>query len=178
MKADSEEPQIADEAPVVKWRLTIVVALSMLSGILFTVIVVGGFFYYRETRTLRAETFAAKSQLTEKSIALAEMKAEIDALSRQMYALKDYSIARSGRSAEKNKTAENAVAADTATAAPVVETAVATPATASPPKVRKIKPKPDGQSCELVGKSAAEQAATLKRCVTVMDNPKAAPRSP
>ena len=31
------------------------------------------------------------------------------------------------------------------------------------------KNKPEGPNCELVGKSPEEQAATLKRCVSLMD---------
>jgi hypothetical protein len=50
-----------------------------------------------------------------------------------------------------------------AATAPEIVTAVA-------PKV--VRQKPEALSCELVGKSAEEQAATLKRCVGVMDTPR------
>jgi len=50
-------------------------------------------------------------------------------------------------------------------------------ATTAPEVVTPVAPKggrqkPEGLSCELVGKSAEEQAATLKRCVGVMDSPR------
>ena len=36
--------------------------------------------------------------------------------------------------------------------------------------------KPEAENCELVGKSPEEQAATLRRCVGMMDAPKGALR--
>ena len=96
-----------------------------------------------------------------------------------MHLLKEYSIAHSSRLGDKNKKPETA-APKTPEASPPTPAAEAgsTPAASSPlpPKVRKPKPKSDAQNCELVGKSAEEQAATLQRCVGAMDGGKVKPR--
>ncbi len=172
MKEESEDPQSPEAAPVMKREITLVVALSMTIGILLAVSIGGGILFYRQTAALQAELLADRTQLAEKSLALDEMKDEIATLSRQIYALRDYSIARSSER-EKAKKAEGAQAP--AAAAPAVAAAT-TPAVAPPKK--QGRPKPEGQNCEMVGKSPAEQAATLQRCVSVMDNPRAAKRSP
>ena len=180
MTVDREEPEVAAESPPAKSRLTIVVVLSMLLGILLTLTLAGGIVYYQNSTDLHAQLLAAGEQLKEKSQALDEMKAQIEVLSKQMHLLKEYSIARSSPLGDKNKKPEAAAAPEGAPASPAIEPA-ATPAAAPgaiPPKVRKPKPKPDGQNCELVGKSPEEQAATLQRCVGAMDGGKAKPRSP
>jgi anti-sigma factor RsiW len=104
------------------------------------------------------------------------MKAQIEVLSRQMNLLKEYSIARSGAAAKKNAESVAAAAESAESATPPPADAAAPPA--SPPKVRKTKPKPDAPNCELVGKSPADQVATLQRCVGAMDGRTAKPRSP
>lgn len=181
MIADNEAPEVADEPPPAKPKLTLVVVLSMLLGILLTLMVAGGFAYYRQSQAVHAELLAASDQLKEKSQALDEMKAQIEVLSRQMYLLKEYSIARSRRAGDKSKKSEEVAAEPNAAEgplAPPVAEAAATPAVVIPPKVRRPKPKPNAQNCELVGKSPEDQAATLQRCVSAMDGGKAKPRSP
>ena len=181
---DREAPEVAEEPPPARPKLTLVVVLSMLLGILLTLILAGGFAYYRQSQAVHAELLAASDQLKEKSQALDEMKAQIEVLSKQMHLLKEYSIARSRPLGDKNKKSEAVAAAlDAAEGppAPPAAGAAATPAaslSALPPKVRKPKPKPNAQNCELVGKSPDEQAATLQRCVSAMDGGKAKPRSP
>jgi len=177
VKEESEEPQGGEQAQAVKTRLTIVAVLSMLLGVLATVIAVGAFFHYRQDQSLRAEMLAAKNELTQKSRILDEMKDEIATLSRQMYALRDHSIARSG-SGDRSKNGPSAPSVEPAAAA--VDAAAATseapaPVAVAAAKPKRVKAKPDGQSCELVGKSPAEQAAILQRCVGMMDS-KPAPR--
>ena len=163
-----------------KPKLTLVVVLSMLLGILLTLMLVGGIVYYQSSQTLHAELAVAGQQLKEKSQALDEMKVQIEVLSKQMHLLKEYSIARSSPLGDKNKKPEGAIAAPKAPEStppgPAAEAArqPATTVSALPPKVRK--PKPDAQNCELVGKSAEEQAATLQRCVGAMDGGKTKPR--
>ncbi len=183
MTDDKEAPEVAEQAPPAKPKLTLVVALSMLLGILLTLMLAGGFVYYQRSNALHAELIAASEQLQQKSQALDEMKAQIEGLSKQMHLLKEYSIARSSPAGDKTRKAEEVssptapagAATEGAPAARVAGAAAATPA-AIPPKVKKPKPKPDGQNCELVGKSAEEQAATLKRCVGAMDGGGAKPR--
>jgi cell division protein FtsL len=182
---DSKEPEVAEETPAVKSKLTIVAILAMLIGVLLTVMVAGVLFHYQRSKALQAEVLATSDQLKEKSLALDEMKVQIEVLSRQMHALKEYSIARSGSSSEKNKKSESPAPALDATenASPLPEAKETANApvlpSPSPPKAKKAKAKPDGQNCELVGKSPEEQAATLQRCVNLMDTPppKEKPRS-
>lgn len=177
MTDDREAPEVAAEAPPAKPKLTLVVVLSMLLGIVLTLLLAGGIIAYQRSKALHAQVLAANEQLKEKSQAVDEMKAQIEVLSKQMHLLKEYSIARSSPLGDKNKKPAAAAAApnaaESAPPAPVAEAAPTLPA-----KARKPKPKPDGQNCELVGKSAEEQAATLRRCVGAMDGGKAKPRSP
>ena len=180
MTTDREEAEVGEELPAVKPKLTIVVILAMLLGILLTVMAAGGFLYYQRSSALQAEVRAARDELKGKSQSLVEMKAQIEVLSRQMYALKEYSIAHSTAIGDKNK--------KTTVAAPAVdigqkpepipetkEVADAPPAQ-EPPKLKKPKAKPEGQDCELLGKSPEQQAATLQRCVNMMNAPP--PREP
>jgi len=176
--ADHEAPEAAEDVPAAKPKLTLVVVLSMLLGILLTLMLAGGIVYYRQSKAVQAQLLGASEQLKEKSQALDAMKAQIEVLSKQMHLLKEYSIARSSPLGERNKKSEapvslNAVEGESAPAQ-AAELAPASPAI--PPKMRK--PKPDTQNCELVGKSAEQQAATLRRCVGAMDGGKAKPRSP
>ncbi len=174
---DSEESEVSEEVPAAKPRISIVIILAMLLGVLLTVGVAGAFVLLQQSRALGKEVLTAKADLKEKSIALEEMKTQIEALSRQMNALKEFSIARSGNAKDKSRLTENnAPSVDAAVMASPSSDAkevavVVVPEVSAPPKVKKDKPKPDGQSCELVGKSPEEQAATLKRCVSVMDTP-------
>ena len=178
---ENEAPEVAEEEQRAKPKLTLVVVLSMLLGILLTLMLGGGIAYYQRSNALHAELLAASQQLQEKSQALDEMKAQIEILSKQMHLLKEYSIARSSPLGDKNKKSEAATAAaktsDSLSPAPVADAAGTPAATLSPLPTKVRKPKPDAQNCELVGKSAEEQAATLRRCVGAMDGGRAKPRS-
>ena len=175
MATDREEPEADEAPPVVKPKLTILVILSMLLGILLTVMAGGGLLYYQQSSALKAELLAARDELKGKGQALDEMKAQIEVLSRQMYALKDYSIAHSTARSDKTRKTEVAEPAGNVKQNPAppaeVKEAAGAPVLQEPPKVKKPKPKPEGPNCELVGKSAEEQAATLQRCVGMMDAP-------
>jgi hypothetical protein len=176
----NEESEVTEVAPDRSPKLTIVVILSTLLGVLLTVIVAGTFLYYKSSKALHAEVLGAKDALKEKSLALDEMKAQIEVLSRQVHLLKEYSVARSNAAGEKVKKAESTAPAvpDIAAIAPkspgTKETG-APPEPPIPPKAKK--PQTVAQNCELVGKSPEEQAATLQRCVNLIDPPKDKPRS-
>lgn len=178
MTIKTEETEVIEEPPPERPRFPLVVFLSMLLGVLLTVGVIGVFLYYQKSQALQAEVVAARKELKKKNMALDEMKAQIEILSRQMHTLKEYSVARSGQSREKEK--KPAAAAHVADAPVQVEKAsgdvekvlepeVPIPSK-NPPKAKR--PKPSGESCELVGKSPEEQAATLQRCVELMDGSK------
>ena len=169
MPIPREESEVTQEAlPVAKPRLSIVVVLAMLLGVLLTVLVASAYFNYQRITALQDEVLVTQSALKGKSQAVEEMKTQIEALSRQMDHLKEYSVARSvTERANKSDKVAPAVAAE----APKPESGKAekpTPAPSVPEKVKK--PKPESPNCELVGKSAQEQAETLKRCVDLMDS--------
>jgi cell division protein FtsL len=195
---DSEETEVVEDTPVVKPRFTPVIVLSVLLGMLMTVVAVGSLLSYQRGRAVNAEMQALKNELKERNRVHDDLQTQIEALSRQMAVLKEYSVARSSaavRAREAKPEAEAKANADAtvvqspppvAVGAPPVSDkpaasdklqvsapAVSPPAVSPPPEPPRVKrSKPEGQSCELVGKSAEEQAAILKRCVGLMDAPK------
>lgn len=177
MATDREEAEVGEELPAVKPKLTIVIILAMLLGILLTVMAAGAFLYHQRNSALQDEVRATREELEGKSQALAEMKVQIEALSRQMYALKEFSIAHSTAIEDKKrKTDVPAPAGDPGQKPESLPEAKAT-AGALPaqeaPKLKKPKAQPQGQDCELLGKSPEQQAATLQRCVSMMNAPPA-----
>jgi len=176
----SEESEVVEEAPVLSSKLTIVVILATLLGILLTLIVAGVFLHFQNSKVLQAEVLAVKSALKEKSLALDDMKVQLEVLSRQVNLLKEYSVARSSAAGETVNKAESATSAmiDNAAIAPKSPGAKVTGAPPEPPIPPKAKKTQIVvQNCELVGKSPEEQAATLQRCVNLIDPPRDKPRS-
>jgi len=171
---DREEPQVVEEAPAVKPRLSLVVVLSMLLGVLLTVGVVGAILHFEKSKASQVEMASVREEIRVKSLALEEMRMQLEALSKQMNVLKEYSIARSGSANGKDgkvgSVSSSADAATNATAVPSATEKNGLPEISV--KAKKSKPKPDSQNCELVGKSPDEQAATLQRCVSLIDPPK------
>ena len=166
MPTSREEPEISEVVPTAaKPKLSIVVILAMLLGILLTILSAGSYLHFQQISALQNEVRVVKEALKKKSIAEEEMRAQIEALSSQMHSLKEYSLAHSGTESEKKleSAAPDIVVLDPAPA-PV------------PAAVAAKKTKPETQNCELVGKSAEEQAATLKRCVNLMDSTGEKPR--
>jgi hypothetical protein len=88
-----------------------------------------------------------------------------------MSLLKDNAAARSGSASEKDKQKEGAALATdgSESKSPGGKEKTGAPEASVSPKA--VKPKPPAQNCELVGKSPEEQAATLKRCVGLIDQP-------
>ena len=181
MVHDSEETEVVEEAVAEKPKISIVILLSVLLGILLTLVAIGSVLFYQRSKDLQAEVLAVKMELKEKALVQGELQGQIEALSRQMAALKEYSIARSSSPRVKEvkpdpsvDTVQPVVKSPAETGQATVTGSVSEPVpilpTPVPPKVKR--PKPEGQSCELVGKSAEQQAATLKRCVGLMDTPK------
>jgi len=192
---DSETPEVIEETTVTKSKFPLVIVLSVLLGIALLIVAIGGVLFYQRSKALQAEVIAVKKDMKEKNSAHVELQKQVEALSQQMNLLKDYSIARSGGET-KALEAQPAAAAESVPPGlkPVPESVPATPAKTNavasksnpvaavapatapeivaPPAQKVIRQKPEGQSCELLGKSAEEQAATLKRCVGAMDAPK------
>ena len=169
MPIPREEPDISPAAPPgVKPRLSIVVVLAMLLGVVLTVLMVSAYFNYQRINALQDEVRVTRSALKDKSHAVEEMQTQIGALSKQMSLLKEYSIARS--------VANRTTKADGAAPVVISETPAArsgkdrkeVPTVPTPEKTKK--PKSDPLNCDLVGKSADEQAATLDRCAAAKDS--------
>ena len=173
-------------------RFTLLVIVSMLSGFLLCLGSVGVYFSFQTIGRLETELVTARQEAKKKNAALEEAHAQIGALSKQISVLKEFSVARS-RENETKKTAATPDAAIPSGApvspAPVVPSEVKTKeiktkevtadreasfsdakAKASLARVKEQATKSPAQNCELVGKSPEEQAATLKRCVSVMDD--------
>jgi hypothetical protein len=168
VNTDSKDPEAAKEVPAVKPKISIVVILAMLLGVLLALGGASVFIHYKSMKVLHADLVLAKKSVHEKNLAIEEMKAQIEALSRQMDSLKEYSVARSGSGSKKagnNVSAPNALAG----AAPSSDAKekAGSPETQNPPKAKK--PKANVPNCDLVGKSPEDQASTLKRCVGAMD---------
>lgn len=184
MTTHDQESELIDEKPVeapdLGSKFTIVVILSTLLGILLIAIITGAFLCYQNSKDLQAEVLAVKSSLKEKSLALEDMKAQNEVLSRQVNMLKDSSAARSNAAGEKVMKAEDASPSVVDNAAiapksPAGKEIGATPESPITPKAKK--PQSVNQNCDLVGKSPEEQAATLQRCVNLLDPPSDKSRS-
>ena len=195
MTTPREETETPEVAPTTtKPRLSVIVILALLLGSVLTLLVGGAVLHFQQRSALQNEARVATEALKEKSQALGEMKVQIEALSRQMYSLKEFALARAGAEGEKkteNALPEAPVSATTPAATskavgnkeraklPVAPAAAPGPVPApEPAPVVAKKPAPEVQNCGLVGKSPEEQAATLQRCVMLMDLPGERPRKP
>ena len=181
MAINSEAPEIVEETPAAKSKLPLVVSLSVFLGVLLTLLGAGAVLHFRASNALQAEVLKMSAELKTKVLALDDLQAQIGALSSQMDLLKDSAAARSGSADERarKKDAEaTAAASESEAKTPNGKEKAGAPERPVPPKP--IKPKPAAQNCDLVGKSPDDQAATLRRCVGLIDLPpskeKARPR--
>jgi hypothetical protein len=171
VKEENQAPQATEEAPPVKRKLKLVVALAATAALLFASLVAAAFLYHGQATRLQAQLAQVMTELNAKNLALTEAKAEAAALARELQAIKDQAEMHSGEGGERLAEAPPVAVADASPAAAASPAADDAPAAAAPAK--KAKAKPQGESCDMVGKSPAEQAATLRRCVTLMDKPPA-----
>lgn len=190
MIEDDEKPEVAESVPEAKPRFTPLVIVSALLGFLLCLGSVGAYVSYAKSRGLSAEIVAAREEIKKKNAALADMQTQVEALSRQIGSLKEYSVARSrgnGGSKAALDVAPPAVQSEVPASAPAKPEKLKDPvpekpvrsarAGESPAPVLEKKPKPEAQDCDLVGKSPEAQAETLKRCVSVMDGIAETPRA-
>lgn len=172
MSAEHDHEQIGGALPEAGSKIALVSGLTLLAGVLLSVIAVGGVFYYQQTGRLNAQLRTANGEIKQKSVALVDMQTQIDTLSEQLYALRSYAAAHSGQPGELPVARAQPVthAAREAPLAPIASKE--NPVAVLPvPQVAKTLPKRVTEDCELVGKAPAEQARTLQRCVTAMDAP-------
>lgn len=164
---EQDEEQISTkETQAPEFRLAVVV-LSIVLGVVTTAGIVGAYWHFQASSSMQAEIKSVKAKLKEKSLALDEMKTQVEALSKQMHALREHSVARSGVAQLKDAQVQEAPPAPTPAALVGDEPAARTKAVA-PDSTKKNTKRPSG-TCELAGKSPEEQAATLKRCVELID---------
>jgi len=169
MTRENKDEEVVAAAPQPKPKLALVVILSILTGVLLTWAIGVTVYHFQSRKALQTELAAAKEEAKRKSLMVDELQEQITGLSKQIHALRDFSVAKaSGVAAEAIAAAgkQQPPADGSPAAAPAAATA-----TAAPPPVAK-KPKPAGLDCQLVGKSAAEQMATLQRCTQAMDGKK------
>ena len=173
MNLQSEEIEVAPAVvPASPYRLTMVVILAALLGVLLTLIAAGAWLHYQQRAAWDAEVLTLKDALKKKSVALDEMQAQNATLGKQLKILKAYSIASSTAVSEKvsdrASKAENVAAP--ADGEPKPKAASKTPVS---PKAKPAKAQP--QDCELIGKTPEQQAATLQRCVSQIEPTPAKP---
>ena len=162
-KEKSEEPH--DEAPVFKEErpgFMPIVILATLLGSVVVLSIVGGIYFYNERKTLGEELKAAKADVRRKDELIVNYQEQIKGLSKHVHALREFSVARAQAVADNTKPP----------AAPEALSAAAPSSTATGGKAASAetkKPKSNDQDCQLVGKSAEERVATLKRCAAAMD---------
>ncbi len=194
MSASTDETIVVEEAENDERRkpafpLALVVGAACVGLLLFGGLL-GIFVYLQQTKAAKADVVVLRNELKKRTAAVDELKAQIETLTVQVEKMKEDTERRaaeeSARAAEAKAAEALAVPPEVATPpvkagaapktakerkpAPSVEKAAAS-APASSPVAKGRKSASEAQNCELVGKSAEEQAATLKRCVSLIDPP-------
>ena len=182
MSTETEESVAGDEASSGKLKFPLALVLSIAGAVFLLLSVVGGFVYLQTGKAAKAELLAVKSELKKKNAQIDGLKEQFNELAQQVIALKGKletlelaaaphaeSPALTVSAVDKEKGADKEAPAGK-TGSPVA------PVTATTAQAAEKKAKADAQNCELVGKSAEEQAATLKRCVSLIDTPAAKPK--
>jgi hypothetical protein len=172
MSRDSKEEEPVAPPSEVKPKLTLLVALSALAGVLLTLLTGGAIYHFQSGKALEAELSTTKEELRRKILMLTELQEQVTGLSKQVHALRDFSIARAS-SVAAEVIAASALPPKTeapAPAAPAPDPVLTKKEPVAAPVVKKEKPA--GLDCQIVGKSAEEQMATLQRCTKAMDGKK------
>lgn len=169
MTRESSDEETVDTPAEKKPRLTLVIILSIVIGMLLMFSIGSTVLGMQSRKALEAQLTASKNELKSKTQLLAEAQEQIASLSQQVHSLRDFSVAKA-----------SAVAATTAGETPAPAPASSPSSPPAPAEAEKGKAKPAGapaakkakmagQDCQLVGKSQEEQAATLKRCMQALD---------
>lgn len=179
-EAATEAEAEAEKKP--KPQLKPVVILSVLLGVLLAFVIAGGIYHVRSGKALKAELAASKDELKHKTQLLAEQQEQIIGLSRQMHALREFSVTKANEAAAAATSTAAAPATAASSEPPAAAPAGSPPETVAPeatkakpvraPVARKAAPppsQPPSQNCQLIGKSPEEQSATLQRCMQSMD---------
>lgn len=171
MTRENKDEEVIEAAPQPKPKLALVVILSILTGVLLTWAVGATVYHFQSGKALQAELAVAKEEAKRKTLMIDELQEQIAGLSKQIHALRDFSVAKaSGVAGEAIAAAGKQQPPAEASPSTTPAGTTATKETPSPPVAKK--PKPAGLDCQLVGKSAEEQMATLQRCTKAMDGKK------
>ncbi len=188
MTSESSEAQVVEETPKGRSGILPVLVLSVLLGIVVIAGVVGAVIAYQSAKASRAELLAMKKEIVsiremsepkENSpaldAALKDMKHQIETLSGQikvlMASVSEHSspeVPTAKSAAIGDKTSESASSNTVGQVPQVKESSSAVQVST---KAEAASKKPDVRNCDLIGKSPEEQAATLKRCVSLIDPP-------
>lgn len=158
MTRENRDEEVVEVPPETKPRLTLIVILSIVVGVLLALSIGGTVYHVQANKAQAAELAAAKDELKRKTLQFTELQEQIVGLSRQIHALREFSVAKASSAAAAASAGSPHVPAE--------------PETAKPPTVvapAAKKEKPASQDCQLVGKSPEEQAATLKRCAQAVE---------
>lgn len=170
MTREDKEEAVVETPTETKPKFTLIVILSALLGVLLTLMTGGAIYHFQSGKAVQAELAAAREEVKRKTLMLTELQEQVAGLSRQVHALREFSVAKASGVAAEVVAAEKqqASAESSPPAAPVSESGKKEPVT--PPVAKKVKPA--GLDCQIVGKSPEEQMATLKRCTQAMDGKK------
>ena len=171
MTREKKKDEVVEAALEPKPKLALDVILSILIGVLLTLAIGVTVYHFQSRKALQTELAAAKEEAKRQTLMVTELQEQIAGLSKQIHALRDFSVAKaSGVAAEA--IAATGKQQPPAEVSPAAAPAAATAAkeAAAPPVAKKAKPA--GLDCQLVGKSAEEQMATLQRCTKAMDGKK------
>ena len=194
----SETPLPADG--VREERMSKLPLIALVCGALALLIAVGGLVFVQMGKAGHDEVKALRSELKKRDASLTEMHNRIETLIGEVAKLTEAEAQRAEAAAQAEKAAAEAAEAEARKAAEAAEAAAkaaaekeskekgkAKPGAAVPPAapvapvpkggatqpvpVATAPVKSGGQGCDLVGKSPEEQAAILKRCVSLIDPP-------
>ena len=188
MTDDGNEAQVVEDVSKARSGLLPLIILSVLLGVVVIAGVVGAVLSYQSAKASRAELSVMKKEIEaikemsapkENSpaleAALKDMKHQIETLSAQINVLM---ASVSEHASPEAPTAKSEGSGDKTAAPASNEAAVQvqqgkkqsseSPASAKSESASK---KPEVRNCDLIGKSPEEQAATLKRCVSLIDPP-------
>lgn len=190
MTSESGETETVEEAP--RGRLGSLPAIvgSVLLVIALLVSVVGGVVSYRSAKALRTELATVKKEIKELKdlgqqkvpednnaaaleAALKDMKLQVETLTKQIGALMASVAAHSVPEESAGKAAVTDGKPPAAgEGGPVSQKHGKQPNATEPTKSSEVAAKKnDVRNCDLIGKSPGEQAAILKRCVSLIDPP-------
>lgn len=135
MTTTDKGEEAAEAAPATQRKLPLLVILSILSGMLLILSIGVTVYHFQSGKKLKAELAATRGELKEKTQLAAELQEQVASLSRQMHALRDFSVNRAYEAADKASPAMPESAP-----LPVVAEAKETKPVGSEPTLKKNKP--------------------------------------